>query len=216
MSRFTSFIKRERLYVLILILVTIVSILAMPGQSDKARRLAPHRVKAASALFEERSANDRQAVERALAENTYLASMVIIVSLLALVIFLLGIVIDCAILLPGRFRKPLDVTVHSNGNVSWTLWDAAKVVMLYLFFGYMLIIAETFLAKVFPAISGDNFRMIFNSSIMDILTVVFILYFTVDQYGERLDSLGLTLNSRNETAVKDFTLVIVPEISKPF
>jgi|GEM_PF-2386464 len=29
-------------------------------------------------------------------------------------------------------------------------------------------------------------------------------------------SLGLTLNSRNETAVKDFTLVIVPEISKPF
>lgn len=29
-------------------------------------------------------------------------------------------------------------------------------------------------------------------------------------------SLGLTLNSRNETTVKDFTLVIVPEISRPF
>ena len=39
---------------------------------------------------------------------------------------------------------------------------------------------------------NDNFRMMVNSSILDILAVVFIIYFTVIQYKEPLAALGVS------------------------
>ncbi len=51
------------------------------------------------------------------------------------------------------------------------------------------------LSKSFHFMKNDNLRMILNSSVLDALTIVFILYLTVGQYKERLASLGLSLKN---------------------
>lgn len=73
--------------------------------------------------------------------------------------------------------------------------DVAKVVLLFLFFGYILIISEAFLSTVFPLLRAENFRMILNSSILDITAVVLIIYFSSVLHREKLEKLGI--NFRN-------------------
>ncbi len=195
MSGLTIFLRRERLYILILILVTILSILAMSGPAERAGHKDRTIAAGASAGVSYKPINDRASVEKAFSENKHLALMFMIVTMLTLALFLLGIIIDIYLLVSIRAGRRVDIVTYAPGRARWTLWDVAKVVILYFFFAYMIVITESFLVKAFPAIKGNNFRMILNSSIMDTLVVVLVIYFTVSQYKDKLESLGLTLKN---------------------
>lgn len=184
MKRIMNFIRKERLYILLLIFVIVLNVFAMTSPAK------PHAGKATEDFFMKPAET-----EKLLAEKQHLTVIFGLVSLLIITTLLLGTVIDC-ILIGKKFSgRPADIRTNVLGSVRWTIWDVAKVAILFLFFGYMVILIETALRRLCPFVKNDNLRMILNSSVLDALTVVFILYFTVGQYKERLASLGVSLKN---------------------
>lgn len=185
------FLKGDRLYVLVLIFVLVFNaiILSHGRDTDKVKRPA---VSAAQAF--ESQETKKQEMEKLLANNKDLFTVFGLVSFLILAITLLGLVIDIVIL-PAIVSGKLNIRSLSPPRAKWNMWDVCKVVILFLFFGYMIILSEAFLARIFPVFKTDNFRMMVNSSILDTLAVLFIAYFTVFQYKEPLAALGLSTSN---------------------
>lgn len=192
MSALTGFLRRERLYILLLVFVLIMTAAMLAPGGSKAKAKAP------KASFEETSsaqARQQQVVENVIRTNKDLALILGLTSLLFLLLIVLGIAVDI-IVVAARIRGgQLIAGTRAPARVPWGAWDVCKVAILFLFFGYMMLLTEIFLSRVVPIVKNDNFRMILNTSILDCLAVFFILYFTVGQYGEKPAALGLTLRN---------------------
>ncbi|MFA5255824.1 MAG: CPBP family intramembrane glutamic endopeptidase [Candidatus Omnitrophota bacterium] len=181
-----KFIKEERLYILLLIFVLLFNAIVLLHGEDKMKERPASRLR----VFEDQDAR-KQEMERLLAKNEDLFLIFGLVSVLIVGVALLGIVIDIVIL-PMILARRLNIRSLSPPRVKWNIWDVCKVAILFLFFGHMLILAEAFLSRAFPIFKADNFRMMVNSSILDTLAVVFIIYFTVIRYREPLAALGVS------------------------
>ncbi|MCM8790970.1 MAG: CPBP family intramembrane metalloprotease [Candidatus Omnitrophica bacterium] len=195
MRRFLGFLRQERMYILLLIFVLLMTaVVMMPGE-DRAR--------SANAEKSERQRQElfvkEQEVREILDTNRDLAIIVGMVSLLFLLLICLGLVVDAMLIFSKLVGNRLEISTFRPRMIRWGLWDVCRVVILFLFFGYIILIIEASLSRIFPLLKDDNFRMILNSSILDILAVFFIFYFTVGQYKEKISSLGLSLKnfSRN-------------------
>lgn len=191
MNNVLRLLKQERLYILILIFVIIFNAIMLMHGEPKAKA----RSQAANRVF---SAEDQNAkkleMEELLRKNEKLFTLFGLVSMLIIAITLLGTVIDLVlipVILTGRF----DIRSLSPPNAKWNVWDVCKVVILFMFFGYIIILTEAFLARLLPVFKIDNFRMMVNSSILDTLAVIFIVYFTVVQYKEPLSAIGISLKN---------------------
>ncbi|MFA6078872.1 MAG: type II CAAX endopeptidase family protein [Candidatus Omnitrophota bacterium] len=137
----------------------------------------------------------QEAIEAALLKNRPLALVFSLTSILITAILLLGILIDVFLAAMKRSGKEINIATYRAGTAKWDGWDVVKVVILFLFFGYVLVIIESFLAGIFPLVKNDNFRMVVNSSILDTLAIVFILYFTVGRYKEKAEALGISIKN---------------------
>jgi len=183
-----KFLKEERLYILLLIFIIVFNAIVLSHGWNKDKVKRP--VAAQASAFKDQQIKERE-MERLLRKDEKLFTIFGLVSFLILAIALLGLVIDIIILpmiLAGRFSIR---SLHPP-RPKWSIWDVCKVAILFLFFGYVIILSEAFLSRVFPIFKTDNLRMMVNSSILDTLVVVFIIYFTVIQYKEPLAALGIS------------------------
>jgi len=193
MNRILQFVRRERLYLLLLVFVILLNIANQENVSRaKARK--------AAATLEVHKTQESvfvqpKEMEAIMDKNKNLAVIYTLTSFLVFLILILGIVID-AILLARRISgKNISIQTYVPQKVLWNSWDVAKVAILFTFFGYMIVMAESALVRIIPILKNQNIRMILNSSILDALTIVFIIYFTVMQYGQNLASLGISLKN---------------------
>lgn len=189
MNNLVGFIQRERLYILVLIFVLLFNVIVLSHDTDKGKIKQPVAGSTAK-TFETQEARKHE-MESLFAKNGYLLIIFGLVSLLILSITLLGLVMDI-IILPAILSGKFNIRSLSPPRAKWKIWDVCKVAILFLFFGYIMIISEAFLSRAFPVFKADNFRMMVNSSILDILAVVLIIYFTVMQYKEPLTALGVS------------------------
>ena len=194
MVRLKEFIRKERLYILLLVFVILMNILMNSIQDEgkgKSREGISNKTEKALTL-EEDIAVKRREMERRFKDNPYLAIVFSLTSLLVIAVMFLGILINGLLISMGLSKRGIDLRTSPPPAVNWNLWDVAKVVILFIFFGYMVVLIESALARVFPVMKNDNFRMILNSAVLDTLGIVFILYFSIAQYKERLIALGIT------------------------
>lgn len=191
MNKITEFIRKERLYILLLVFVVLMNMLVAGSGHNRESKS-----KAASEAGIKKESPDRAAIQREfekkMSQNKSLLIILNLVTLLILAIILLGIVVDIMLFLHIRQNKGLDLKAGVRDPVKWGLWDVAKVVILFLFFGYMISLIESALVRIFPLLNNDNFRMMLNSSILDILAVIFILYFALSQHKANIASLGIS------------------------
>ncbi len=202
MKKTMEFIREDRLYVLLLIFIILINVLiAIPAEVKNKAKAKQESLDVVSP--EEGKTKDaggdiflkREEVENVLREKKHLALLFSLASLLMLTMLFLGIIIDAIFVSFKLGRKNLDIATYKPPQARWNILDVARVAILFLFFGYMVIIIESLLIGVFPLLKKDNFRMILNSSILDTLSVLFIIYFTVGQYKEKLVSLGLSMKN---------------------
>ncbi|MDP2913053.1 MAG: CPBP family intramembrane metalloprotease [Candidatus Omnitrophota bacterium] len=189
---------RDRLYILLIIFMVFLNIAAsapVGSKRDVKSKKAAIGTGSAAKISDEGIPAKQRKIEKLFRENRPLAAVFSLSALLAVFLLLLGIAID-AILLSMRISGNVpDIKTHAVQPVRWGLRDVAKVAILFLFFGYMAILIESGLARQFPVLKNNNFRMVLNSSLLDILTIVFIFYFTVGQYGEKLIALGISFKN---------------------
>ncbi len=200
MNKVLIFLNKERLYILILIFVILFNIIMFlyPEKGIKSKKAKAH---PAAGIQEERNKrfneeffSRRADMEESLRKNGRLAALFGLAALLIFAMLLLGIILDL-IIMKAILRKKLDIHTLSPPAAKWTIWDICKVIILFLFFGYIIIISEAFWSRILPILKSDNIRMIINTSILDILAVFFIMYFTVVQYRGDLKTLGLSLKN---------------------
>lgn len=200
MNKLLYFLNKERLYILILIFIILFNII-MFVHPDKEK--AAKKTKAQSALsaqdqknkrFQEEFSSRKTGIEERLRKNERLAAVFGIVTMLILALILLGVVIDL-IISKKVLQNTLEIRTLSPPVPKWNIWDICKVVILFLFFGYIIIISEALWSRIVPSLKSDNIRMILNTSILDILAVFFIINFTVLQYKEKLEALGISVKN---------------------
>lgn len=196
MKRIAQFIRKERLYLLLFLFVVLLNAASnMPGEK-KAIKAGADKTKieakapAAGEVFVK-----KEEMEKILSSNSGLAAIYTISSLLVFFVLLLGIAVDVVLLSVKKSGGSFNIETYRLKQIPWDLWDVARVVILFLFFGYMLIIIESCLLRIVPVLKNENIRMVMNSSILDTITIVFILYFTVGQYHEKLSALGISLKN---------------------
>ena len=193
-----NFLKRERLYLFVLAFVLVFNLIILfnAGQGSKgAGPSAAGKTAVEKSRTYESVINSRRAeMEELLRRDRGMALLFSLVSLLLVAIIGLGMALDIILARPV-FNGSLNIRTLSPPPVKWGLWDVCKVAILFLFFGYIIIISEASLSRVFPVFRADHFRMMVNSSILDLLAVVFIFYFTLIRHKEGLSALGIS--SRN-------------------
>jgi len=199
MKIFFQFIKRERLYLLLLVFIVLLNVLLLTGTDKVKKSEKAEKVTAAESgkpvSEKETLAVSQEKAREFLKENRDIALLFSLASLLIFAILLLGVVIDFLLIIRRLSGRALDMATSPVGEAGWNLLDVGKVVLLFVFFGYMIIIVESLLIKTFPLIGNDNFRMMLNSSILDILAIIFILHFVIVERKDSLASLGLNLKN---------------------
>ncbi len=206
MKRFFEFLRKERLYILLLVFIVLVHMIIVTASGTKTARQTAKVQATASTVVRQDDVEAKQPailttearraeLEKVFSEKKQLAVLFALTSLLIIAVFLLGIAVDVLFLSAIMAKKKIDISTYRQGVVKWGVWDVAKVMILFLFFAYMVIIIESALLKVLPFLKDDNIRMILNTTVLDTLIVVFILYFAVGHYKEKIASLGLSLKN---------------------
>jgi len=200
MNKITDFIQKERFYILILILILLFNLAMFFYAGHKA---GTKKAKAVAGLntreerekrFNEITLSRKEMTQDALRKNERLVIIFGLVTLLVITVFLSGIVADI-IISAAILRKRLDIRTLRAPEVRWTVWDVCKVIILFFFFGYMLVIQEAFWMRVLPFFKSEALRMIINTSILDSLAILFVIYFSVVRYKEDLKALGLSFKN---------------------
>ncbi|MDP3790845.1 MAG: type II CAAX endopeptidase family protein [Candidatus Omnitrophota bacterium] len=190
MNKVLNFVNKERLYLLILVFVLLFNAIMFlsPEKAEKVKK-----AKAGQELSQDLFAR-RPDIEESLRKNGPLMLLFGMATMLILAMLMLGTSLDF-IIFSSLLSKKFDIRSLSPPAAKWTIWDLCKVIILFLFFGYILIIAEAFWARIFPILKSDNIRMIINTTILDILAVVFIINLSIVQYKENLEALGLSVKN---------------------
>lgn len=199
MNKILKFFRKERLYILLVVFILTVNIAVMAGGGSSEGRKSSAGAK--TDLVEERQEPSRAQVEELLRRNPYLAVTITMMVFLMLALIAFGVLID-GTLIAARIRgKTVRIRTAEPATPAWTLWDAGKVVILFIFFGYILVIIEALLATAFPVFKVENFKMIINSTLLDILVIVLILHFVLGERRQALRDLGLSFQNFGRNVV---------------
>ncbi|OIO37674.1 MAG: hypothetical protein AUJ75_03770 [Candidatus Omnitrophica bacterium CG1_02_49_10] len=193
MGRLREFIRRERVYVLLLILIALVSLAqhhAEKGVTEKAGIKADNAESRIKALEEEGSAKK---IKEKLASNAPLRVYFSVVVFFITFAFFSGVFLTAIFILRKISGKSVISRRVDSNKAAWRVWDVCKVAVLFILFGYIVSAVEAAVISFIPheRLSG-NFITAFNTTLMDLAAVLFILYFVVSVYGQKISSLGIT------------------------
>lgn len=192
------FIKRERLYILLLVFIIVVNaIMSVPNHARHKRPDSRAKVETGDAAKKSvlTPGLTQKDLEAILAKDKSTNIILSLASILIVAILMLGLIIDMMLVSSKMTKKSLDIATYKLKNVGWNISDVARVVILFLFFGYVTVIIEASLVRIFPLLKHDNLRMVVNTSMLDLLAAIFITYFAVRCYHEKIISLGLSVKN---------------------
>ncbi|PIU42119.1 MAG: hypothetical protein COS99_01840 [Candidatus Omnitrophica bacterium CG07_land_8_20_14_0_80_42_15] len=190
-----NFINKERLYVWILIFIIFVNILNITT-GPKVHIKQSKEIKAKEESFKYDYSLTQEKLKILMKEKREVVFALNFLVLLVMFSVISGLMIDFYLVF-NRNKKnaPFEIT-KENLEVTWNVWDVCKVAVLFVFFGYILVLSESGLDNIFPAIkTKEHVRMMVNSSVLDILAIVFVLYVVVSEYGKKIKNLGLSVSS---------------------
>ncbi|MDD4013600.1 MAG: type II CAAX endopeptidase family protein [Candidatus Omnitrophica bacterium] len=147
----------------------------------------------ASSLFpDEQEIKLRQEKLLALAsENPKLYFFLGIFNMMMLYVIFGGVILNVILMIRAVRRQPISISGGPPAEAKWTLGDVIRVVLIFLTSGYAFIIVQALAAPSVPILYNDNFRMVFNTAVINIVGISVILYF-VRRSGQGPEALGIT------------------------
>ncbi len=204
MNRFLNFIGRNKLYVVLLVFIVSVNLLAFVGgklqekegnetQTTEETSSQASEEKDKETMFDEEDVEARrEKFEKIAEDNPTLYLFLGLLNLLILFVIFIGIILDAYFLTCMVRKRPFDLKMISSESSRWTLGDVARVTLIFLGCGYLFIILQSIVAKVIPVFNNDNFQMVFNTAIMNVVGISVIFYFIIRKYGQKTDVIGLS------------------------
>jgi len=188
-----TILKKEKIYIALLVFILIMSAAAFLSRSgEPATDLKP-------GVEEERLIREKyeitpEKIKILMKEKKEVIIALNLVVMVVMFLFLAGLVLDGFLLFYMSRKTPF---IRGPGmQVNWGAWDVCKAVIVFMAAGYFLVGIELPLAKIFPLIEKKkHFKMMINSSILDVVAILFVIYIVVVEYKNKLTSLGLTLTN---------------------
>lgn len=115
-----------------------------------------------------------------------------LMNMMVLYIVLFGVIIDIYLVVKLIKRDPVRLLGSPPDPPKWSFGDVLRVVLIFLTSGYAFLILQAFVADRLPILYNDNFRMIFNTAMMNLVGISVIAYFVMKKHGQGMDSIGLT------------------------
>lgn len=234
-KRARDFINRERLYMVMLSFILLFNAwgsfnggsLAVKKDAlwkKTARLVAAEKDRKETQLSYPRLVNrSRQFGEELWAAKKGKEHIYIIIAFLGMVFtaaFLLGLLLDARILLARLTGKKFFRKSARHLRTRWKVWDIFKLMIIFLFFGYILHIVE--IGLFFSLLSSKmrvditnlgTFVSIVNTAVMDLAILGVIIYFVRIKYKQRLAVIGIRMKDAGKHlcwAVLSYIAVLPP------
>lgn len=206
MGRIREVLSRNKLYAGFLIFIIAINLLVILGwmaerqkQKEEAAQVSEvmeteEPTEEKKTIFDEEDVQKRQEriVELA-SENPRLYFALAILNLTILFVIFLGFLIDGYLVMRWVKKRPLGIRIQSPTPPKWTLADVFRVIIIFISFGYIFVILEGLSSRVLPFFKNENFRMVFNTALMNIVGISVIVHFVRRKYGQSLTTVGLSL-----------------------
>lgn len=137
----------------------------------------------------------QKAVEDLYYNNPPLYLFLFAFNLFILFIFVLGIVILGYLIVKWKRKEPFISRTLEQEHVKWDFRDVIKFAIMFYAFAYTFMLIQAALLERFPYLENRNFRLIFNTTIMDTAGIVFVLNFVIFIYRQHISSIGITLKN---------------------
>lgn len=180
-----DFIRRERIYIWMLIFILGINLLTM-GHGRK--KDLSDKTSISSMTFKDMGVTEEKV--RLFLESKKPSAIFFKYSFFAGFFMLMAGVAMNLMFLFGR-RKIMPEKIPERKPVEWGIMDIARAAVIVIFSGYMLGAAGPLILKPFHFNIDINLRMIFGTFFIDMTAGAAILYFALVKYKEKLSSLGI-------------------------
>ena len=206
MQKLDSIIRRNKLYTVLAIFILVINLLVFAGWMGE--RSAEKKVEQAATgevlprsdavageskkLFGEEDIELRQEKIQALAvENPILYFLLAVVNLAILFAILLGFLLDAYLGIRFFRKDPIRIRIAEPEKPRWNMADIMRVILIFLSAGYAFVIVQSFATRSFAIFGNTNFRMIFDTAVMNIVGITVIFHFVRKKCGQDMRSMGL-------------------------
>lgn len=196
MKTLYTIICKNKLYTILLIFIIGVNVL-MLFEKKTAKTAPEQKISEASlskikkTLFDEEDIRARQQRLQKLAmENPVLYLFLGILNLVVLFMIFVGFILDFYLIKRWIKKKPVKLQAVQTSLPKWGIGDVFRVTLIFVAFAYAVMLLQSFTADFFPIIYKDNFRMIFNTAVMNIAGISVIMYFVTKKYDQNICSVG--------------------------
>jgi len=182
-----NFVRRERIYILMIVFVLAVNLLAQ-GHQEKSYT---EDKKAISAMTFNELGITEEKVKDFLESNKPSARFFNYSIIIGFFVFITALILNLVFIFTGKrvdFKKSTQIQA-----VSWGIPDLIRASIIIIFLSYAIGIVGSFVLKFFNIKLGLNLHMMLSTFFIDIAVVWVIFYFVTVKYRKTLQSLGLRL-----------------------
>jgi len=201
LSRFSGFVKNDWPYLimgLFVLSVTVFALLPEKGHHDK-KHAAQSSAAAGDILDQKAFKESQEKMLKLFNTNLSLYLAFFALNLLIIVLILSGIFLDIMIFQKmrntGADPSPLLAPTLPHRPARWGIGDVARFAVIFYTFAYLFMIAESFWLRVYKKFDNDNFLLMLNATVTDVMGILFVLYYVTVIRGHTVDSIGLTLKN---------------------
>lgn len=134
----------------------------------------------------------QEKLEKLAGESPKLYFFLVVLNLTLVFIVFAGIMLDGYFVSRWLRKKPVRIKVIESEPPRWTIGDVVRAALIFLFWGYAFVIVQGFVLKYFPLLRNENFSMVFNTAIVNIVGISVILHFVKKKYSQSVAALGLS------------------------
>jgi len=196
MEKLSKFTKYNWPYLVMLIFILAMSFMIIAGnKADPGHKIEEDTRYKIDVLDKTKFAEKQARLEDVVKENPILYLLLIAANIFIFLVVFGGVFLNITYIYHIRHGKDLLKRTVENESVKWNIGDVVRFAVMFYSFGYLFIFLQSRLIRVFPILNSNNFRLIFNASVMDIVGICFVLNFVVVIYRQALTTAGLTMRN---------------------
>jgi uncharacterized protein len=204
MRQIANIIRRNKLYACLAIFILAINILVFAGwlsersaQESMEQAVSeeappqPAGESGSSKIFDEEDILLRQKKIESLARTEpVLYLFIVAVNLTILFVIFSGFLIDAYLGIRFFRKEPVDIRLRKPEKPRWKFSDIVRVVLIFVSAGYIFVIFQSLAARQFTIFGNTNFRMVFDTALMNIVGIIVIFHFVRKKYSQDTSAIG--------------------------
>lgn len=190
-----NFVRGNRIYIFMLTVILAINLLPLGATHREKEKISTEKKLSRLVLRREILANEER-LKEILGQKRFLGTVLTASVFLITLALASGLVLSIRCLALKLSGRDFMAAYGLPPDINWFLWDIFRVVIIFYFFGYILqlfeIIGFHFLGIKKP---DEHIVAVINTTVIDVLGFIAVLYFVMKKYKRKLIDLGISLRN---------------------